>query len=611
MLQKGLQFLIAFWLLFVFGCTSAKKDLPNVIIVMTDDQGYGDISAHGNPHINTPNIDKLHSESIRLTNFHVGTTCAPSRAALMTGRDGNKVGVWHTIAGRSQLDRRETTMAEIFKENGYRTGMFGKWHLGDSKSFRPHDRGFEEALYHGGGGIWQGPDYWDNDYFDDVYFRNGTPEKKEGYCTDVWFDEAIKYMSKEDKKPFFTYITPNAPHFPYHIDSSYITPYLNDTSVVNPNFNGMITNIDENMGKLMNYLDQTGLSENTILIFMTDNGSSSGSELDRNGHVTKGYNAGMRGKKVSQYEGGHRVPCYIRWPKNNWVGGIDKDQLTAHIDLLPTIMKKIGFNSSKSLDLDGWDLSDILDNQVNTTKNYEERILIVDTQRRQFPLKAYRSSVMMGKWRLIDKVELYNVATDPGQKDNVINQYPEIRVKLSLGYEKWWDDIFSAFTNYTKAPIGGEEETILYAHDWIDAEMNGSPNILDNGSHQTPWNQTQIRKGLAINGTWTIDVTESGKYDIEMRRWPEELDLPITSGLPSKPAVNGGIKLPEGKSLNIIQADLKIDKKTIAAATVRANDKKIVFSLNLDQGTKKLQTTFKTEDGTEIGAYYVHIKKSA
>ena len=195
--------------------TSRRK--PNVILVITDDQGYGDLACHGNPIIKTPNLDLLHSQSTRLTNFHVSPTCAPTRAALMTGRYCNRTGVWHTIMGRSLLRKDETKMVDSFSDNGYQTAIFGKWHLGDNYPFRPADRGFGEALVHGGGGVGQAPDYWDNDYFDDTYFHNGKPKKFKGYCTDIWFDAAINFIEKNKEKPFFCYLSTNAPHSPYNV----------------------------------------------------------------------------------------------------------------------------------------------------------------------------------------------------------------------------------------------------------------------------------------------------------------------------------------------------------------------------------------------------------
>ncbi|MCA9021466.1 MAG: sulfatase-like hydrolase/transferase, partial [Planctomycetaceae bacterium] len=198
---------------------------PNILLIITDDQGYGDIAAHGNQMIKTPNLDQLYQKSLRLTNFHVDPTCAPTRSALMTGRYSTRTGVWHTIMGRSLMDTNEVTLAEVFKSNGYRTGLFGKWHLGDNYPLRPQDQGFDTVVQHGGGGVGQTPDYWQNDYFDDTYLRNGKPEKFQGYCTDIWFDETLKFIEEDSTKPFFAYLSTNAPHSPYLVDPKYSDPY--------------------------------------------------------------------------------------------------------------------------------------------------------------------------------------------------------------------------------------------------------------------------------------------------------------------------------------------------------------------------------------------------
>jgi len=283
---------------------------PNVVIVITDDQGYGDLAFTGNPAIKTPTIDTLRTPSTLLNNFHVDPACAPTRSALMTGRYSDRVGVWHTVQGRSMLRRRETTMPDIFGANGYATGIFGKWHLGDCYPYRPEDRGFQHCVYHQAGGIGQAPDYWGNDYFDDTYVVNGKLQRFEGFCTDVWFDEGMKFIRENVKKgkPFLTYIAPNAPHKPLYCPEKYTRPYEGNPLVSTPEFYGMVTNIDDNMAKLMKVLEDEGVADNTILVFMTDNGTSGGLEGDR------GYDGGMRGKKNPEYDGGHRVPFMIRWP---------------------------------------------------------------------------------------------------------------------------------------------------------------------------------------------------------------------------------------------------------------------------------------------------------
>ena len=325
----------------------AQQNTPNLVFVITDDQGYGDLGSTGNPVINTPNLDALAQESVQLQNLHVGPTCSPTRAGIMTGHYCNSTGVWHTIGGRSLLRSDEVTMADIFRRNGYKTAMFGKWHLGDNYPFRPHDRGFDEALYHGGGGISQTPDYWGNDYFDDTYFRNGSEQPFDGYCTDVWFQEAMAFIARQTNsqaegdqhRPFFCYLSTNAPHGPFRVPDAYSEVYRRKgVPGERANFYGMITNIDDNMARLRHHLRVLGLEENTILIFMTDNGSAAGCDLGAGQFVESGYNAGMRGKKGSPYEGGHRVPLFMHWPGGGFTEKHEVHELTANIDLLPTLI---------------------------------------------------------------------------------------------------------------------------------------------------------------------------------------------------------------------------------------------------------------------------------
>ncbi|MFI3282739.1 MAG: sulfatase-like hydrolase/transferase [Rikenellaceae bacterium] len=296
------------------GCAQSHQEdqRPNVLLILSDDIGYGDIAALGNNIIQTPNLDKLHSESVSFSQFHVSPTSAPTRAALMTGRHNDNAGVWHTVNGRSLILERETTMAQIFKNNGYSTAIFGKWHLGDNYPFRPEDKGFEQTLVIHGGGAGQTMDYWDNDYFDDHYNKNGEWVEIPGYCNDVWFDGARKFIdeSHAQRKPFFCYLATNVAHSPYWVEDSYSAPYKGVDNVVHPEFYGMITNLDEHIGELTEYLKSIDLMDNTIIIYTADNGSAQGAKVEGHrldGYVVKGQNAGMRGIKASMYEGGHRV----------------------------------------------------------------------------------------------------------------------------------------------------------------------------------------------------------------------------------------------------------------------------------------------------------------
>ena len=310
---------------------------PNIVLVVTDDQGYADLACHGNKYLDTVAMDQLYRQSVRLTNFHVDPTGAPTRAALMTGRYSCRTGVWHTMMGRSLLRRDERTIADVLAAAGYRTAIFGKWHLGDNYPYRAVDRGFHESLVHGGGGIGETPDYWGNTYFNPVLQHNGKPEKSEGYCTDVFFDAAIRFVEENRQQPFFIYLPTNVMHSPYEAPPQYAARYLT-MGVQEPlaSYYGMITNFDRNMARLLKRLDDLQLATNTVVVFMTDNGTTG-----------RGIGVQMRGQKGSAYDGGHCVPCFIRWPAR-LQGGFDVGQLAAHVDILPTLLGLCASRSPKT-----------------------------------------------------------------------------------------------------------------------------------------------------------------------------------------------------------------------------------------------------------------------
>ena len=481
---------------------------PNVILVITDDQGYGDIAAHGNPVIQTPVLDRLYGESLRLTDFHVDPTCSPTRAALLTGRYSTRTGVWHTIMGRSLMHPEEVTMAEVFRAAGYRTGMVGKWHLGDNYPLRPQDQGFEEAFYHPAGGVGQGLDFFGNDYFDDVYLRNGEPEPSNGYVTDVWFDDALAFIERHQKSPFFLYLSTNAPHGPYYVEERYAQPYrekgIGDTMA---RFLGMITNIDDNMGRLLSRMDEFGLSENTILIFMTDNGSAEGWSIWRDdGGTWDGFNAGMRGGKGSEYDGGHRVPFLLRWPVGKLPAGRDVDALAAHIDVLPTLVDLGGVALPAAAPLDGMSLVPLI-----RGSEAPARTLFVHSQRVPYPIKWRKSAVMTEQWRLVNREELYDIGADPGQNMDVAREHPSVVASLSEAYEAWWTSLSPVFDSFVRIGIGSDAENPaqLNPHDW---------HVLD--QTQAVWNHRQVEQGMRGNGSWEVDVVQSGTYAFELRRWP-------------------------------------------------------------------------------------------
>ena len=487
---------------------------PNVILIMTDDQGYGDLACHGNTILDTPNMDRLHSQSVRFTNFHVSPTCAPTRAALMTGLYTNRTGVWHTIGGRSLLRKDKLTMAEVFKENEYHTAIFGKWHLGDNYPFRPQDRGFLEVLIHGAGGVGQTPDFFDNDYYNDTYIHNGKLEEYRGYCTDVWFREAIKYIERQKGNPFFCYISTNAPHSPFYVDNKYSKLYKGIKNIPSNEFYGMITNVDDNIGILTKKLEDLGIADNTILIFMTDNGSSMGDKKIEN---IIAFNAGMRGKKNSEYDGGHRVPFFIKYPNGKLEAGKDINNISAHIDVLPTLIALCGLKLNKLINFDGKSLIPLIN---GSDENWSERLLITDSQRVEHPIKWRKSAVMSDNWRLVNGEELYNMVDDPGQTNDIALKNPKKVKKFRKAYDAWWDDISSDFDNFQAIIIGSPKENPinLTSHDW-------------HSNTQVPWNHKHIRSGLQGNGFWVLDIESSGIYELTLSRWPLSMNLPITSGM--------------------------------------------------------------------------------
>ncbi len=551
---------------------------PNVVLVMTDDQGYGDVGAHGNEMIVTVNMDRLRAESVRLTDFHVDPTCSPTRSALMSGRYSTRTGVWHTIMGRSLMSTEEVTIAEVLKVGGYRTGMFGKWHLGENAPLRPQDQGFDEAFYHGGGGVGQGPDYWGNDYFDDTYFRNGKEEKVEGYCTDVWFADALRFIEENRERPFFAYISTNAPHGPYNVAEKYSRPYVEKGVPGNmAKFYGMITNIDENLGRLVAKLKALELAENTILIFMTDNGTAAGLDRGRrrNGAPGRwsGFNAGMRAGKGSEYDGGHRVPFFIRWPAGGIGGGRDVDKLSAHVDVLPTLAELCGVKAPAGVRLDGASLAGLLKGERDTVG---ERTLFVHSQRIPYPEKWRKSAVMTERWRLINGKELFDILADPGQRNNLALMHEDVVKKLRMAYDGWWESLRPVFDDSVRIHLGsGAENPVrLHVHDWHVKSQKDSP-----------WHQNHVRSGHIGNGFWAVDVRKAGVYRFTLRRWPAHVDQPM-----------------EAKS-----ALLQIAGKE-ARARVAEGARQVRFELSLPAGPTRLQTRMTLPSGKERGAYFVTVE---
>ncbi len=557
---------------------------PNVIIILTDDQGYGDLSCHGNPVLKTPNLDKLHQNSVRFIDFHVAPMCTPTRGQLMTGRHALANGAMNVSSGRTLLRRGIPTLAELLARAGYRTGMFGKWHLGDNYPFRPHDRGFHKAIYFPSSHISSAPDYWKNDYFDDFYRHDNALQQFQGYCTDVFFSEALKWIKAglTKNRPFFAYIATNAPHGPLYVADKHRQLYAGQPRPV-ASFFGMIANIDDNIGKLEAFLDKEGLKNDTILIFLTDNGGTVGVQV---------FNAGMRGRKIELYDGGHRVPCFVRWPAGKLRPAGDVAELTLVQDLVPPLLDLCKVLPPKGVAFDGLSLAGLLRGQQD---KLPERKLIVQFSRMNAPRpKKGDAAVLWQRWRLIQGEELFDLAADPGQKKNVAELHPEVVRTLRQHYDAWWQGIEPTLDQFEAIGIGAGAENPVHLSpaDWQEVFLDQS---------------RQVRAGEAKNGFWNVEVVRGGDYTITLRRWPREANLPLTAGQPGEQVTDG--TLIPGKALPIARARLKIADHDLAQAAADGA-RGVTFLVRLQPGRTRLQTWFFDGAGQELcGAYHVEVHR--
>lgn len=575
---------------------------PNIVFVLTDDQGYPPLGVHGHPVVKTPCIDRFHAESVRFEQFHVGTTCAPTRAGLMTGHYCNSTGVWHTVGGRSLLQKDEWSLATALRDNGYRTGLFGKWHLGDEHPYRPQDRGFDQVVCHGGGGISQQPDWWGNDYFDDTYLVNGEPREFQGYCTDVFFDEAFRFIEANREQPFFCYISTNAPHSPFNVDPHYRDLYMQHVDNEKyARFLGMITNIDDNFGRLRNKLQELGLEENTILIFMSDNGQTPAGDPEA-------YNAGMRGMKGSAYEGGHRVPFFFRWPAGGYDKPRDVQEITSYVDFMPTLLDLSGIDfPAGNPSFHGDSLVPLLrgENEVY----WRDRVFVTDTQRVAHPLKWRKSCVIKDRWRLVNRDELYDIKADPAQETNIADRHPELVAELQKAYEDWWELCSRQREREFPISLGSETETVLRSHD-LRNELDS--NVV--------WNQGQVRRGDTCHGYWEVFVEKPGVYDFELRRWPPETEHAVVDGISGDDvdfyhegiAPGSEFYYTGGEPLDVDSAQLELTGMSEVYRNVEAGMAGVTFQVKLDEGSYHVRARFSScKSGFHTSAYYVRVRRVA
>ena len=559
-------------------CTGGhvKKNPPNVILVLTDDQGYGDLSVHGNPVLKTPNLDMLHVQSIRFTDFHVAPMSSPTRGQLLTGRDAMDNGATAVCLGRSMVREELPTIADVFRASGYTTVHYGKWHLGDSYPYRPQDRGFDETVHHGAWGIGSIADFFGNTYWDAVFSHNDETELYEGYCTDVWFNLATGFLKQRSNnpKPFFMYLATNCPHGPHLVDDSYSDPYRDKvTDSIKAKFFGQIANNDENMGKLVSVLEETNLADNTILIYMTDNGTSRGYKV---------FNAGMRGHKTEPYEGGHRVPLFIRWPAGRLGDPRDIGELTQCQDLLPTLIDMCRLNEPEDHMFDGISLLPLLKGR---TKKYRDRMITVQYENPYNPDE--NRVVMWGKWRLVKDKELYDLATDPGQQSDIAAEHPDIVKTIQDFYGRWMEQTIGDYNKPRYIHVGDTacNPVMLYSSDWTGSYADNSSNLLAANTF----------------GTWHLTVETKGMYTITLYRWH-----PV-SGLPLDAPLTDGQGRTRG-AIPVRKAGIQAGEYE-ATTNASSGQTEVTFTLPLDTGTVDLRTWFADEKGREIcSAFYTRVE---
>lgn len=500
---------------------------PNVVLIMTDDQGYGDMGAHGNPILRTPRLDDLARNSVELTAFYVSPVCAPTRASLLTGRYHQRTGVMGVINGFETMDAGEVTLAEVLADAGYRTALFGKWHLGEHYPWVPHAQGFHEWVGFRPGHL--------EDYFDPVLEHNGQPLPTRGYVTDILTDHAIRFMEDNRERPFFLYVPYNAPHTPLFVPDRFAQPYLDQglperTALVY----GMIASIDENVGRLLDRIDALGLERNTVVIFLSDNGPIWGwSETSK-----ARYNAGLRDQKFTVFEGGIRVPFFIRWP-GRLEAGLRIDEPAAHIDVLPTLLDYCGVAQPVGVEIDGVSLRPLLE---GSRAPRPERTLFgqfaLETTRAPGPhpgsvARTRRFKLVRGRtppWGQPQPpvaATLFDLLEDRGEQRDLAAEQPERVAALDQQYTAWWREV-TARRGFARPAIevGHPEENpvVLTPH---HARVSGGLQLFGFrglrgervGSHPTgvagDWitHWTQIEDAAE----WRVNVQRSGIYEVALR----------------------------------------------------------------------------------------------
>ncbi|WP_341227842.1 arylsulfatase [uncultured Arcticibacterium sp.] len=570
-----MRFSLVFLALFSFSIFSCQKEVakkPNILFILTDDQGWGDMTSHGNDIIETPNLDLLSKNGAEFDRFYVSPLCAPTRASLLTGRYHLKTGATSVSNGLEIMDAEEETIAEVFKSNGYKTGIFGKWHNGSHYPNRPTDQGFDEFI-----GFCAG--HWSN-YFDTKLDSNNTEIQSTGFITDYLTDKAIDFIDRNKEEPFLCYVPYNAPHSPFQVPDSYFDKYkakgLDDGLA---SIYGMVDNVDFNIGRLLEKLQNEGLAENTIVIFMSDNGPNG----------TR-YNGEMKGVKGHVDEGGVRVPSIINWP-NKITKGRKIDGLTAHIDWLPTLKELCGIEQESKKGIDGISLANVL---LNEETEIPEREIFSHVAFLDKDLKDNPGALRTGENLMVFKgksPELYSLDSDPSQKSDISEDNTPLTQNLYTKYLSWFKDASKNYqsvkpiavnTDYIELPayeaqFSGNlkyEEGHGWAHDWLKNWTSTADEMrwLVNATEETELNAYLIYNcpeesiGAVIKvKIGTSDVTKSltEAFEGTLIDSPDRITRKEAYEKTWSKMKIGNIKIPKGTN-NIVLSALSIPKSQVA-----------------------------------------------
>jgi len=483
-------------LIILTACSRQPSTPPNVLLIMTDDQGYGDIHTHGNKQLDTPTLDGMREEGARFEHFYVSPVCAPTRASLLTGRYSLRTGVYGVTPGYLTTMRlEEVTMAEALQESGYDTALIGKWHLGNYYPYHPLCQGFDEFYGLLGGGY--------GNHFNPMLEHNLEKVETEGFITDILTDRAICFIEEHRAGPFFLYLAYNAPHMPYMAPDRYFEKYKacgfdDKTSAIY----GMVENIDDNLGRLFLRMDELGISDNTIVLFLTDNGPA-----------VRRFNTGMRGLKGTPDEGGTRVPLFIRWPGHIAPGTV-VHELSDHIDILPTVLDLCGINAPP-MSLDGKSLVPLLEGRPAP---WPDRTLFSTLMWKPESQSVYirSGSVRTPRWRYVftpSHQGLFDMQTDPGQKHNILTQEPDVTDELHRKFMIWYEDVTAKDIHRPPIEVGHREAPVVKLSA-SDAFLHG--NITT--ETEVRWDHRYIRNWTNVEdyAWWEIDVVRGGRYEVRI-----------------------------------------------------------------------------------------------